>query len=94
MDPEFALNAVDALLTIGVAIPCLYMATRLKQPNLRLLTFLLSGFLLVHGVYHATSVLGALPGLDVLGELSDLVVEPLGWVLFLLFAVFLVRYSR
>ena len=85
---------MDALLIIGVAIPCLYMATKVKQSSLRLLTSLLSLFLLVHGAYHATAALGPLPGLGALGELSDLVVEPLGWVLFFLFAVYLVRYSR
>ena len=93
MEIQVALNAIDAALVIGIAVPSLFLARRIKQPKLRLLTGLLSGFLLIHGLYHATFALGAAYELDLLGSASDIVVEPLGWLLFLVFAVFLLRYS-
>ncbi len=93
LGPEVMLNALDAVLIIGVAIPCLLMAFKVKQPKLRLLTALLSLFLLLHGSYHGLAALGTLAGFDAVGQLSDLVVEPLGWAIFLAFAVYLWRYS-
>ncbi len=87
------LNTLDAVLIIGVGIPCLVMALRVKQPKLRLLTALLSIFLLVHGSYHGLAALGTTGGFDAVGQLSDLIVEPVGWAIFLVFAFYLWRYS-
>jgi hypothetical protein len=92
LDTEFLLNLFDAVLIIGISLPTLVIAVKVKQPRLRLLTSLLTGFLIVHGVYHLTAAAGAVQGLDVLGQVSDLVIEPIGWLVFLVFAVFLVRY--
>jgi hypothetical protein len=93
LDVEFSLNVIDALLILAISLPTFYIATKVKQSKLRLLTLLLTGFLIFHGLYHATAALGTLPGLDTLGTLSDLFFEPLGWLIFLLFAVYLARYS-
>jgi len=91
LDPDFALNILDAVLIIGIAIPSLYMAFKVSQPKLRIATVLLAAFLLVHGLYHATSALGTLGGLGVLGTASDLFFEPFGYLLFLAFAVYFAR---
>ncbi|MDV3244407.1 MAG: hypothetical protein LYZ66_04435 [Nitrososphaerales archaeon] len=91
MDPDFLLNLVDAVLIIGVAIPSLYMATRVKQPSLRTLTILLASFLGFHGFYHAFTVFGMLPGLDVLGTAADLFFEPFGYLLLFAFAISFAR---
>ncbi|MBI3859348.1 MAG: hypothetical protein HY296_03800 [Thaumarchaeota archaeon] len=94
MDLQIALNILDGALVLGVAIPSLFLARTVKQPKLRLLAGLLSGFLLIHGLYHATFVLGSMPGLEALGDLSGVIVEPAGWLLFFIFSVLLWRYSE
>ena len=38
MDFEFVLNVLDAILIIGIAIPSLYIASRIPQKKLRVLT--------------------------------------------------------
>ncbi|MDV3293950.1 MAG: hypothetical protein LYZ70_06735 [Nitrososphaerales archaeon] len=88
MNTDFMLNILDAALIIGVALPSLYMATRVNQPKLRILTILLSSFLIFHGLYHATSALGTLGGLGFLGYASDVFFEPFGYLLLLFFAVY------
>jgi hypothetical protein len=93
LDIEFWLNVLDAILIIGVAIPSLYVASRIHQRKLRLLTLLLGSFLVLHGLYHITSALGGVGGLDLFGTLADEVVEPLGWAIFLSFAVYFARNS-
>jgi hypothetical protein len=93
MDFEFVLNVLDAVLIIGIAIPSLYIASRIPQKKLRLLTLLLAGFLVVHGLYHITAALGGVAGLEYFGTLADQVVEPLSWILFLSFAVYFARNS-
>ncbi len=91
MDPDFILNLFDAVLIIGVAIPSLYMAARVRQRSLRTLTILLASFLGFHGLYHAFAALGTLPGLDVLGSAADLFLEPFGYLLLFAFAIYFAR---
>ena len=93
MDLEFALNVLDAILIIGIAVPALYIASRINQRKLRIMTMLLAGFLILHGLYHITAALGGVVGLEFFGTLSDQIIEPLGWVLFLSFAVYFARNS-
>jgi len=93
VDIELLLNLFDAVVIIGISVPTLYMATRVKQPKLRLLTILLASFLVVHGLYHGAAALGSLPGLDILGTASDLLIEPISWVIFFAFAVYFLRNS-
>ncbi|MDA4126773.1 MAG: hypothetical protein OK452_06195 [Thaumarchaeota archaeon] len=93
MDIELLLNLFDAAIIIGIAVPTLYMASKVKQPKLRMLTIILASFLVVHGLYHAAAALGSLPGLDIVGISSELVIEPIGWLLFFAFAVYFFRKS-
>ena len=93
MDLEFLLNVFDAVLIIGIAIPSIYMASKIGQRKLRVLTLLLAAFLVLHGLYHFTAALGSLGGLSVLGTLSDEFVEPLGWLVFFAFTVYFSRSS-
>jgi hypothetical protein len=86
------LNSIDALMILAISIPTFLIAMRVKQGRLRLLTVLLTAFLIIHGLYHLTSAIGSIPGFDILGALSDLFFEPLGWLMFLAFAVYLARY--
>jgi hypothetical protein len=93
VDIELLLNLFDAVIIIGIAVPTLYMATKVKQPKLRMITILLASFLVVHGLYHGAAALGSLPGLDILGVSSDLLIEPVGWIIFFSFAVYFLRNS-
>jgi hypothetical protein len=93
VDIELLLNLFDAVIIIGIAVPTLYMATKVKQTKLRILTMLLASFLIVHGLYHGAAALGSLPGLDIVGISSDVLIEPIGWLLFFAFAVYLLRNS-
>jgi hypothetical protein len=93
VDIELLLNLFDAVIIIGISIPTLYMASKVKQPKLRMLTILLATFLVVHGLYHGAAALGSIPGLDILGTSSDLLVEPVGWVIFFAFSVYFLRNS-
>lgn len=87
----FLLNSINALLIIGVSLPTLYMASKIKKRPLKALTLLISSFLFFHGVYHLSAALSTLQGLGQLGLWSDAVFEPLSWFLFLLFAVYFAR---
>ena len=93
MDIELLLNIFDAVIIIGIGIPSVYVATKIEQRRLRILTLLLASFLVIHGLYHMTASLGGLPGLDFFGGISDQVVEPLGWLLFLSFTLYFARNS-
>jgi hypothetical protein len=93
LDLEFGLNVLDAILIMGIAFPSLFIASRIRQRKLRILTMLLAGFLVLHGLYHITAALGGIVGLEFFGTISDLLVEPLGWLLFLSFAVYFARNS-
>lgn len=93
VDIEFLLNVFDAAIIIAIAVPTLYMASKVNQPKLRMLTILLASFLVVHGLYHGAAALGSLPGLDILGTSSDLLIEPVGWLIFFAFSVYFLRNS-
>jgi hypothetical protein len=93
VDIELLLNLFDAVIIIAISVPTFYMATKVKQQKLRLLTILLASFLIVHGFYHGAAALGSLPGLDIVGISSDLLSEPIGWIFFFAFAVYFLRNS-
>jgi hypothetical protein len=93
MDLEFWLNVLDALLIFGIAFPTVYLTTKIGHRKLRLLTLLLAVFLIFHGAYHLTAALGGVSGLDFFGPIADTFVEPVGWVVFLAFAIYFARNS-
>lgn len=93
MDIEFLLNTFDAIMILSIGVLTVYLVTKIGQRNLRLLTLLLAGFLMIHGIYHLTTALASSYDSDFLGMLSDVVIEPVGWLVFLAFAIFFARNS-
>jgi len=91
MDFSAVLNTFDAAIILGISIPTAFMASKVSRPPLRTLSLLLASFLAIHGLYHLAEALQGLPSLAILGDLSDVVIEPVGWLL--LFA-FMVYFSR
>lgn len=93
VDVEFLLNSVDAIMILSIGVLTIYLVTKIGQRKLRLLTLLLAGFLMIHGIYHFTAAIGSFYNIDVLGTVSDAVVEPIGWLVFLAFAIYFARNS-
>lgn len=101
MSLDFWLNLFDAAIVLGVAVPALVMARRVRNPRLGSLGVLLAGFFIVHGAYHGLAVLssayetpanGACAcGTGALGFLSEGVAEPISYLVLLAFAVALYR---
>ena len=67
------------------------MAAKASQPKLRNLTVLLAGFLLFHGLYQASYVVGDLTWSTLVQQASDLFFEPFGYLLFFAFAAYFAR---
>ncbi len=88
---DIALNAFNTILVFGVGFPSIYMASKIKVPSLRNTSILLSAFLIMHGLYHLTELVSNFAGFEWAGALSDAVVEPLGWLLLLVFFVYFAR---
>lgn len=91
LDVDTILNLLDAVLIIGVAIPSVFMATKVAQPKLRTLTILLAGFLAIHGIYHLSAALSGLTGVGFFGISANLFFGPFGYLLLLGFAVYFYR---
>jgi hypothetical protein len=91
VDYSFLLNSFDAAIILGVSFPTIFMASKISKAPLRNLSLLLSSFLLVHGFYHLAEALATFDSLSFFGSLSDVIIEPAGWLL--LFA-FMVYYTR
>ena len=91
---DLVLNAFDAIIILGVAVPSAVMASRVKVPTLRTLGIMLSLFFILHGTYHLFGVLNAMYGGDLLGFLSDGLLEPLSYVVLLVFGVYLYRLGK
>ena len=91
MGIEMILNSIDAVVILGVSVPALMMATRVKVPRLRTLAILLASFFVLHGLYHFVGLLNNLYGLGLYDFLSDGFLEPLSYLLLVLFAVYLYR---
>ena len=80
------LGTFDAIIILAISIPALVMATRIKNPKLRALSMLLALFLIIHGVYHAAAVMGDYYGSDWLSFVSEGIIEPLSYLVMLVFA--------
>ncbi len=88
------LGTFDAVMIIGVSIPALIIAFFIGNRKLRTLAFLLAGFLLLHGLYHATAVLGFYYGNDALQFISIGVAQPLSYLVLLILAYELLRLGE
>jgi hypothetical protein len=80
------LGTFDAVIILAISVPAFIVATRITNPKLRTLSMLLALFLIIHGAYHAIAVLGGYYGSDLLGFLSEGVIEPLSYLVMLAFA--------
>jgi hypothetical protein len=91
LDVITELNAFDAVVILAVAVPTTYVASKITLPKLRLLSVVLASFLVIHGVYNLSAALSEAYGGTVLGFISDGIIEPLSFAVFLFFAVMLYR---
>ncbi len=91
MDYSALLNAFDAAIIIGVSVPAVFMASGISRQPLRNLSLLLSSFLVVHGLYHLAEALTTFESLSIFGPLSDVIIEPAGWILLFAFMVYFTR---
>ncbi len=93
MDYETVLNGLISLIIIVPAMLTIYLATRISkvQTPLRILTLLLGGFLLMHGMYHLLEFSETALSLNSLGFVSDSFVEPASWAFFVAFAAYYLR---
>ena len=89
MPTELAINALSSALILCVSVPILYIALKVRAPVLRLLSILLSSFLIIHGTYHLSELFEAIYNLQIFGVIADTIVEPASYVLFLAFALYL-----
>lgn len=90
LDVNSYLNLFDAIIILAVALPTLYISTRIKTRNAKVLFVLLSGFLLVHGIYHLTYFLGDYTNSDAIA-FGDALIEPLSYVLLFSFALYFAK---
>jgi hypothetical protein len=88
------LGTFDAVIILAISIPAFVVATRIRNRKLRTLGMLLSLFLVIHGLYHATAVLGGYYGNDWLSFLSEGVVEPVSYLVMLVFAYRLLKLGE
>jgi hypothetical protein len=85
------LNLFNAILIIGVALPTLYMGSRMRLRPLKILYFLLPSFLLLHGLYHLFAFLGEFSGNALFGFVADTDLAPLSYILLFVFAIYFAR---
>lgn len=96
MSLVFWLNIFDAVIVLGVAVPAVAMAMKIRNVRLRALGALLASFLVVHGVYHGIAAIGGAYGSStspegLLGFVSEGITEPLSYAVLLIFSVALYR---
>lgn len=87
------LNASDALLILGVSVPSAVVAMKIPVPRLRVLGLLLASFFVLHGLYHLMGALNEVYGIEVLDFLSDGLLEPVSYLVLIVFGVYLYRTS-
>ena len=76
---EIVLNVINAVLVFGAAVIPIYLCIRLDG-YMKLLTCLLSGFVIIHGLYHTLEVTGY-------AEFAESLLEPLSVVLLIIFGI-------
>lgn len=86
MSLGLGLGSYDAIIILGVSLPALLVASRIQNPKLRTLSLLLAAFLVLHGLFHATAVLSFTYNSDILEAISIGVVQPLSYLVLLVFA--------
>ena len=84
---ENSLNIINAALMFAAGVAPLYFALRVDNHKLRVLSILFATFLFLHGLYQLTGI----PEGDYAGFVSDIILEPISYIVLLIFAFF---YSR
>jgi hypothetical protein len=87
MDVITEFNAFDAVIILVIAVPTVYVSSKITLPKLRLLSMVLASFLVIHSIYHLSAVISETYGGATLAFLSDGLIEPLSFAAFLFFAV-------
>lgn len=90
LDINSYLNLFDAILIIGVALPTLYLSTKVKVRTLGMLFGLLSAFLVFHGFYHLTYFLGDYTNSEAI-VIGNAMIEPVSYLLLFCFAIYFAR---
>jgi hypothetical protein len=90
LDVNSYLNLFDGMVIIGVALPTLYISTRIKIKSAKVLFGLLSTFLVLHGLYHLTYFLGDYTNSNAIA-FGDELIQPLSYVFLFAFAVYFAR---
>jgi len=85
------LNLFNAVIILGISIPTLYMSSRINVAPLKLLFVLFSIFLILHGLYHFSYFLGDLAESDLVGLLSNNVLEPASYLVLLGFVLYFAK---
>jgi hypothetical protein len=82
------------VIVLAIAVPTVYVATKITLPKLRLLSTVLASFLVIHGLYHLSAAVSETYGGAVLGFLSDGIIEPLSFAMLLFFTVMFYRLGE
>jgi hypothetical protein len=90
LDVNSYLNLFDAIVIAGVAFPTLYISTRIGTRTVKVLFVLLSGFLVVHGLYHLMYFLGDYTDSGAIALGNDLI-EPASYALLFSFSVYFAK---
>ncbi|MDA4121969.1 MAG: hypothetical protein OK456_02165 [Thaumarchaeota archaeon] len=90
LDINSYLNLFDGIAIIGVALPTLFISTKIKMRTPKILFALLSGFLVLHGLYHLTYFIGDYTNSDAIA-FGDELIQPLSYVLLFGFVMYYAR---
>jgi uncharacterized membrane protein len=87
------LNLTDAIVIIIPAIITIILAWRIKNAigPLRILTTLLALFLVVHGIFHFSAFYNAQYNSAWAGFLGDVFIQPLSWVILVIFSAYYLK---
>ena len=90
LDINSYLHLFDAVIIIGVALPTLYISTKIELKPIGILFGLLSAFLIVHGLYHLTYFLVDFTGSDAI-NFGNVVLQPLSYFILFAFAIYFAK---
>lgn len=83
-----SLNVLNAVFMFVAAIAPMYFAFKVDNRRLRVLSFLFAGFIVLHGLYHLAGV----PAEDFANFIGDVILEPISYIVLLIFAFFYAKW--
>jgi len=81
------IHFISSFFTLAAAFIPIYLSYKIKSKNLRILTVILSIFVVVHGAFHITGTLG-------LDFLSEDILQPLSFMILIYFGLFYLNLMR